>query len=238
MGKKKCAAIVLAAGSGKRMKSTTKKQYLLLNNKPVLYYALKTFEDSQYVDEIILVTAEEDIAYCRKEYKEKYHLTKLARIVAGGKERQDSVYAGLQSCTKADIIMIHDGARPFVSEEMIRKLYDTVIEKGACIAAVPSKDTVKIVDEEGAVVQTPDRRNVWNIQTPQAFSYSLISQAFSLLQKQPELQVTDDAMLIEMLTEHKVYVVESDYTNLKITTPEDLLLAEEICKRKMTGNDR
>lgn len=227
----KVTAIVLAAGKGSRMGTKTKKQYLELVGKPILYYSLKTFADSSLIDEIILVTAYEDVDYCHKEYQMTYKIPKLTKIIAGGKERQDSVFQGLQACQDSDYVMIHDGARPFVDLEMIQRIYDKVVECDACIAAVHSKDTVKIVGEDGVVVDTPERKYVWNVQTPQAFSFSLIKKAHEGLKADGNIKVTDDAMAIELMTDQKVYVVEGSYSNIKITTPEDLYIADRIIKQ-------
>ena len=137
--KGKCTAIVLAAGSGKRMGTRIQKQYLDICGYPVLYYALKCFQDSPLIDEIILVAGERDIEYCRSDIVGKYHFTKIKKIVAGGKERYDSVYVGLKNCQDCDYVFIHDGARPFVEEEILQQALQTVQACGACVAAVPSK---------------------------------------------------------------------------------------------------
>ena len=148
------AAIVLAAGRGSRMKSKIQKQYLLLKGKPVLYYSLKAFEES-FIDEIILVTGEEEIEYCRKEIVEKYGFTKVSHIVTGGKERYHSVFCGLQALTDCDYVFIHDGARPFVTEQILERAYETVQKEHACVVGMPVKDTIKLADENGFAKETP-----------------------------------------------------------------------------------
>ncbi|MCM1124864.1 MAG: 2-C-methyl-D-erythritol 4-phosphate cytidylyltransferase [Lachnospiraceae bacterium] len=234
---KRTAAIVLAAGSGKRMESSTKKQYMLIGDKPVLYYSLKTFQES-FIDEIVLVVSKEDMEYCKKEIVERYGFSKASRIVEGGKERYHSVASGLQSLKECDYVFIHDGARPLVTGEMLRRLLTCVETDGACVAGMPVKDTIKIADESGFISKTPDRKLVWMVQTPQVFAYSLIKNAYEqLLQREQEfikkgISVTDDAMVVESLTGHKVKLVEGSYENIKITTPEDMEIAELFCGEK------
>lgn len=229
--KKRCAAIVLAAGQGKRMHSDIPKQYLLIRGKPVLYYALKVFQDS-FVDRIILVTSESDIEYCRQNIVEKYDFHKVTDIVAGGRERYHSVYEGIKAAGECDYIFIHDGARPFVTEEILHRAYTCVTEYDACVIGMPVKDTIKIADESGFAASTPRRDMVWMIQTPQAFSGDLIRNAYSLLIKKEEqllkngIGITDDAMVVETFTDVRVKLVEGSYKNIKITTPEDLKIAE------------
>lgn len=232
-------AIVLAAGRGKRMKSETAKQYLLLGGKPMLYYSLKTFQESR-LDHIILVTSPEDHEYVRREIVEKYDFSKVKGIVAGGKERYHSVYNGLQQAKKyaagQSYVFIHDGARPFVTEEILERAFDAVKEHDACVVGMPVKDTIKIADKSGFAVNTPNRSLVWLIQTPQIFEFSLIVQAYEeLIAKEEELfkagiQVTDDACVVELFTDQRVKLVEGTYENIKITTPEDLKVAEQFLK--------
>ncbi len=226
---KKNVAIVLAAGQGKRMKSKVQKQYLLIKEKPVLYYTLRAFETSPVISEIILVTGKDEIEYCREEIIKKYGFAKVCSIVAGGKERYHSVHNGIQAIDGADYVFIHDGARPFVDHEMIERAYLAVQEYDACVVGMPVKDTIKIADEEGFAAQTPDRKKVWQIQTPQTFEYHLIKEAYEkLLIEEPE-GITDDAMVVETMTNHKVKLVEGSYQNIKITTPEDLDIAAIFC---------
>lgn len=222
--KKKYAAVVLAAGSGKRMNSKVHKQYLCIQDKPVLYYSLKAFEDSA-VDEIILVVGEGEIGYCKKEIIEKYAFSKIAAITEGGKERYHSVYEGLKKIKDADYVLIHDGARPFVDQDMIRRTMEAVEKYEACVVGMPVKDTIKIADDEDYAKETPDRKHVWMIQTPQAFSYPLIFDAYDEMLKNEDATITDDAMVLERTKGRKVKLVEGSYRNMKITTPEDLLIA-------------
>lgn len=229
-------AVVLAAGSGKRMGSKTKKQYMLIGGRPVIYYSLKTFQDS-FADEIVLVVSPGDIEFCRKEIVDNYGFSKVSHIVEGGKERYHSVAAGLSSVSDFDYVFIHDGARPMVTAEILERALVSVRQSGACVVGVPVKDTIKIVDKEGKIAETPNRNFMWTVQTPQVFSYPLIKEAYNkLLSKEQELlsagvAVTDDAMVVETLTGHSVRLVEGSYRNIKITTPEDIQIAENFLKR-------
>ena len=225
-------AIVLAAGRGSRMKSDIQKQYMSLQGKPILYYSLKAFEDS-FVDRIVLVTGQDELSYCKKEIVEKYGFAKVQAIVAGGKERYHSVYNGICAAGPCDYIMIHDGARPFVTREMLERARLELNSNPAAVAAVPSKDTVKLVDADGYVTATPDRNFVWNVQTPQCFSYPIIKEAYDKLSvSEDELQdrgvrITDDAMVVETFSGCRVKLFEGDYRNIKITTPDDMEVAEK-----------
>lgn len=228
----KTVAIVLAAGRGKRMQSDVAKQYLLVRNKPVLYYSLKAFEDS-IVDEIILVTAESEIGYCKEGIVEKYNFKKVSQIVAGGKERYHSVYNGLKACGDTEYVLIHDGARPFVDSNIICRNIDMVKKFGACVTGMPVKDTIKISDADGYVKETPRRDMIWTIQTPQTFRYDLIKKSYDIFFADEEkyskqYSVTDDSMVAEIFGGLKVKLVEGSYNNVKITTPEDMALAEAI----------
>ena len=224
MEKQKYAAIVLAAGSGKRMNSKVHKQYLIIQDRPVLYYSLKAFEDSA-VDEIVLVVGKGEEEFCRKEIVDKYGISKVKAIVEGGKERYHSVFEGLKQTSDADYVLIHDGARPFVNQDIIRRCMQEVQKYQACVVGMPVKDTIKIADEEGYAKQTPDRKNVWLIQTPQTFSYALIYEAYGEMLKTEDTAITDDAMVLERIEGKKSKLIEGSYRNIKITTPEDLLIA-------------
>lgn len=231
MDKIRTTAIVLAAGQGKRMKSSVHKQYLLIEDKPVLYYALKVFEDS-FVDDIVLVVGKNEEAFCRKEIVEKYDFTKIRTVVEGGRERYHSVANGLRAISRpCDYVLIHDGARPFINEEMLKRALDAVKAAKACVVGMPVKDTVKISDAAGNVASTPARSLVWQIQTPQVFEKTLITTAYeTLLAQERELlakgvNITDDAMVVEYFSQTPVKLVEGSYYNIKLTTPEDLDIA-------------
>lgn len=233
------AAVVLAAGSGKRMGSSTKKQYMLIDGKPVIYYALKTFQDS-FIDEIVLVVSQEDMDYCRKEIVEKYGFTKVSHVTEGGRERYHSVAKGLHSIADCDYVFIHDGARPVITQKILDRAFEDVKKYHACVVGMPVKDTIKIADEEGNIAKTPRRDLVWMVQTPQVFSYSLIKEAYDgLIANEKELiaaktAITDDAMVVETLTGHLVRLTPGSYENIKITTPEDIQTAEIFLKKSVT----
>lgn len=223
--KEKIAAVVLAGGQGKRMNSRIPKQFLLLEGRPIIYYALKAFQNS-CVDEIVLVTSSEDIEYCRKEIVEAYGFDKVTHITAGGAERYNSVYNGLLCVRDSRYVLIHDGARPFITEKMINDNIEQVKISSACITGVPSKDTVKISDEQGFVAKTPERSKVWIVQTPQTFDTALIIEAYEKMFEHNDGAVTDDAMVVEKYCSIPVKFVMGAYTNIKITTPEDMRLAQ------------
>ena len=204
--KEKTTAIVLAAGQGKRMHSKIQKQFLEIQGHPVLYYSLKCFQESPLIHDIIIVTA-------------------------GGKERYDSVYKGLLACEECKYVFIHDGARPFITEEILERGMFGVQETGACVVGMPSKDTVKVADEADFVSETPDRKRVWTVQTPQIFSYDLIKKAHEGIRKKDMTAITDDAMVVEQESGVQVRLVEGSYQNIKITTPEDLDVAEVFLKK-------
>lgn len=229
--KEKTTAIVLAAGQGKRMHSKVQKQFLKIQGHPVLYYSLKCFQDSPLIQDIVIVTGEDMISYCKREIVEHYEFSKVTAIIAGGKERYDSVYKGLLACEKTDYVFIHDGARPFITEEILERGMFGVQETGACVVGMPSKDTVKVSDDAGFVKETPDRNQVWTVQTPQIFSYELIKSAHESIRKKDMTAITDDAMVVEQESGVKVRLVEGSYQNIKITTPEDLDVAEVFLKK-------
>lgn len=223
---KKHTAIVLAAGKGSRMQSAVPKQYLELCGKPVLYYSLTAFEES-FVDEIILVTGKDDIFYCKEQIVDRYGFQKVTQIIAGGAERYLSVYQGLLAAEGADYVYIHDGARPFVDAAILSDAKECVEQYQACVAGMPVKDTIKIVDTEEFAKETPERKYVWQVQTPQVFSYSLVRNAYDKLMEHPEAySVTDDAMVVETMLNYPVKLFPASYKNIKITTPEDLQIAE------------
>lgn len=234
----KTVAIVLSAGSGKRMGGEIKKQYMLLENKPILYYCLKTFEDS-FIDEIILVTSKEDIEFVRERIVDEYSFKKVSQIVPGGRERYHSVLNGLRAVDDSGektYIFVHDGARPFVDEATLERALDSVSTSGACVVGMPSKDTVKIATPDGVVADTPNRSLVWNVQTPQVFEFGLIKEAYeAVVAREEELRlagtnITDDAMVLEQYCDHPIHLVEGSYRNIKVTTPEDLILGEAFLK--------
>lgn len=237
---KHCTAIVLSAGQGKRMGTSIQKQYIEIQGKPIIYYSLRVFEESNVIDDMILVVGHGQEDYVYDEIIRKYGFRKVKAIVPGGKERYDSVWNGLKIIrngalgdnAKDGYVFIHDGARPFVDEEILERAYDTVCSYRACVAGMPSKDTVKIVDEDGCAVNTPERKYVWNVQTPQVFETTLITEAYSKMMRKEIIQVTDDAMAVEQEMRVPVKLFEGSYKNIKITTPEDLETARCFLKKK------
>ena len=231
MQKAKCTAIVLAAGQGKRMGTTVQKQYLEVQGEPVLYYSLNAFQQSQIIDDIILVVGEDQKEYCQTEFVDKYGFSKVSQIVAGGSERYFSVWNGLQVISDSEYVYIHDGARPFVTDEIIERAFESVQSEKACVVGMPVKDTIKIADDMGYAEYTPNRSLVWMIQTPQVFEVSLIKEAYAKLMDLDNIPVTDDAMVVERMLGKKVKLVEGSYENIKITTPEDLSVAESFLEK-------
>ena len=221
--KKMCSAVVVAAGKGERFGGDVPKQFVELNGKPVLYYSLKALCDSDIIDEVIIVTTEEWIEFCAEEIVRKYGFDKVDGIVLGGETRCDSVKAGVMVCDIAsDYVFIHDGARPLLTEDIIRRGYETVLKYGTAVAAIPSADTIKIADKDGVVLSTPDRSTLWRIQTPQIFKYDLILKAYFELDDEDRETITDDAMLIERKSDVPVHLFEGSEDNIKITTQRDI----------------
>lgn len=228
----KVTAIVLAAGQGKRMKSSVSKQYMLLKDKPVLYYSLRAFENS-VVTEIIVVVGKDDISYVTEDIIKRFGFYKVTHVIEGGAERYLSVLNGLNVIKGADYVLVHDGARPLIKTNTINNVISEVKEKKACIVGVASKDTVKLSAIDGVIDSTPARNQVFMIQTPQAFEYSILREAYDNLSSYHGSMITDDAMIVEGLNKYPIYLVQGEYTNIKITTPEDLIFAEAL----MTKHD-
>jgi 2-C-methyl-D-erythritol 4-phosphate cytidylyltransferase len=220
--------VVVAAGKGTRMGTAESKQYLQLCGKPILVHTLETFERMDEAGEVVLVAGASEVERCRK-YAAQYGLRKV-RVVPGGAERQHSVYAGLKALgPDVQWVLVHDGVRPFAAPEHILSCWREAVAHGAAVLAVPVKDTIKVVDADGIIRATPERRTLWAIQTPQAFRRSLLEEAHAAAERDNVLG-TDDAMLVERLGQ-PVRVVEADYTNIKITTPDDLAWAEWYAER-------
>ena len=227
-------AVILAGGRGSRMHSTIQKQYMLLNGRPLISYALEAFEQS-CADELVLVTGAGEESYVREEILPALGLTKLRAVVTGGKERYHSVYEGLKALQHCDYVLIHDGARPLVTDGIISRAAQAAVSDEACVVGMPVKDTIKVADAGGFAESTPDRSRLWQVQTPQAFSYPLVRGAYDRLMADETQQkgITDDAMVVEHLSGTKVRLVEGSYENLKVTTPEDLVLAEALLKKRL-----
>ncbi|MCJ7689205.1 MAG: 2-C-methyl-D-erythritol 4-phosphate cytidylyltransferase [Clostridiaceae bacterium] len=225
----KNCAIILAGGKGSRMGKTINKQYLNINGYPILYYTLKAFSQSKCIDEIIVVVAEGEMDYCKEEIIEKYNFLKVKDIVIGGKERQDSVLNGLKALINCGIVLIHDGARPFINESIIRSAIIFADLYGSAACGVEPKDTIKIKDSSGFSVETPERKTLFCVQTPQAFKYDLILDCHKKNHKDG-IKVTDDTMVVERYG-NKVYLYQGNYDNIKVTTPEDLEIGRQILER-------
>lgn len=230
-------AVVLAAGKGSRMESRVQKQYLELEGCPLICHALAAFERSP-VNRVILVAGAGETEFCRKEIVEAYGFKKVAAIVAGGRERYHSVYEGLKAAEGCRDVLIHDGARPCVTEDIIRRAMEGAARYKACVIGMPVKDTIKIADEEGNASHTPDRSTLWQIQTPQAFSYALVRAAYDRLFENLSMEcgITDDAMVVETMTRQKVHLIKGSYENIKVTTPEDLEIAGVFLRRHTMKN--
>ncbi len=234
--KKRCTAICLSAGSGKRMGTSIAKQYLNLNGKPIICYALETFEKSPLIDDVIFVVGEDSLDFARKEIVGKYGYRKVKQIIKGGAERYLSVRNAIRTIQDG-YVFIHDGARPFVTEKILQNVYEGVIKYDAVCVGVPVKDTIRIVDEEGFSKETPDRAHLYSVQTPQAFAIALIKEAYEKLDElmeMPDAQypaITDDAMVVETMLGRKVKMIPGAYENIKITTPEDMEVAKVFLNR-------
>ena len=223
-----CTAVIVAAGKGKRMGTEISKQFLPLCGKEILTHTVEKFETAKHIRDIVLVTGQDSLQDVR-DMMQEYNWKKVVSVVAGGKERQDSVWNGLQAVpADTEIVLIHDGVRPFVDEEILNDSIDTAMEMGGCVAGVPAKDTIKVCNEENIAVATPDRSTLWQIQTPQTFRKELILQAY-VQAKEDGFAGTDDASLAEH-SGYPVKVIMGSYRNIKITTKEDLLVGEAFLK--------
>lgn len=224
----KTAALILAAGRSERMQQEVPKQFLLINEKPLFLYSVEAYLDE--VDLTVVVT-NKDAVKTAEDMLSDDGLKDIVPVIAGGEERYDSSYLGLLYLEKLggfDTVMIHDAARASITRDVIRSALEMAEHQGTAVAAVPLKDTVKAADEHGKVLETPDRRRLYSVQTPQAFSLPLILEAYMRFyeakKKDPALSVTDDASVVEQFTDHEVMLTPGSYANVKITTPEDLKL--------------
>ena len=232
----KTIAIIPAGGSGKRMQEKLSKQYLLLDGMPVLVHTLKKFQESLQIDEIFLIVPGDDVVFAREHIVEKYGISKVSRILAGGTERQDSVRNGINALGRDhDIVVIHDAVRPFISEELLLSTILEASKEKAVTVGVPVKDTVKSIDGRGWITETLNRDNLWLTQTPQAFKRDVIIRAHEEAYKD-NYYGTDDASLVER-TGITVKMIRGSYDNIKITTKDDIMLAEVLIK-KFKSDDR
>ena len=221
------SAIILAGGKGKRMGSAISKQFIDIKGKPIIYYTLKKFSENKKIDNIIVVLPEDEVKYFKENILKKYEL-RINKIVIGGKERQDSVYNALKSLknSSTDIVLIHDGARPFISERIINEGIKFAEIYGAAAPGVMPKDTIKVKNEKNFSIDTPNRANLVSIQTPQVFKFDEILECHEKIRYNGE-KVTDDTMVVEKYG-YSVYLYDGEYTNIKVTTPEDLILGEKL----------
>lgn len=225
--------VLLAAGKGSRMNQQVKKQYMEIHQKPLLYYSLLAFEKSN-VDQIILVTGEEDIAFCQSDIVEKYNFKKVAHVISGGNERFLSVMKALKYVGPEDIVLIHDGARPCITCELIQKVIDCTMQNGNAIAVVKVQETIKQVNVDGTVKQTIPREDLVTVQTPQGFIGEELIRIYHLLNEDLKtgdtIIPTDDGMVYELYGSGLLHTVEGDYQNRKVTTVEDIFFVENYLK--------
>lgn len=220
--------VIVAAGTGSRMNMGINKQFIKLEGKEIIAYTIEKFYNNSNIEDIVVVVKEDESEFFKKEILDKYNFKNI-KIAYGGKERQDSVYNGLKSLDKkCDVVLIHDGARPFVSDKIIDNCIEEVKEHKAIVVGVPVKDTIKIIDNDKNIVDTPNRSVLWAVQTPQTFDYNILIDAYKDAFKSG-FYGTDDAMLVERIG-YKVKMVEGSYNNIKITTQEDLSVGSEILK--------
>ena len=223
-----CAAVIVAAGKGKRMGTEISKQFLPLRGKEILAHTVEKFEHAENIRDIVLVTGQDSLQDVQ-DMAQEYGWQKIISVVAGGKERQDSVWNGLLAVSEdTEIVLIHDGVRPFVTEDILNLSIETAVEMGGCVAGVPAKDTIKVCNSENISVDTPDRSTLWQIQTPQTFQKERIVKAYKQA-KDAGFIGTDDASLAEN-SGYSVKVIMGSYRNIKITTQEDLLIGEAFLK--------
>ena len=223
-----CAAVIVAAGKGKRMGTEISKQFLPLRGKEILAHTVEKFEHAENIRDIVLVTGQDSLQDVQ-DMAQEYGWQKIISVVAGGKERQDSVWNGLLAVSEdTEIVLIHDGVRPFVTEDILTLSIETAVEMGGCVAGVPAKDTIKVCNSENIAVDTPDRSTLWQIQTPQTFQKERIVKAYKQA-KDAGFIGTDDASLAEY-GGYPVKVIMGSYRNIKITTQEDLLIGEAFLK--------
>jgi len=219
-----CSAIIVGAGESSRMTHKKNKPLIEVLNKPVIAYSIECFENLDLINNIIIVSKEEDII----DYSsivEQYGFSKVSKIVVGGEERYNSVYNGLKELDeKTDIVLIHDGARPLISIDIIEDAICECIKEKAVVVGVKVKDTIKVVNEDGFIIDTPKRSSLWIEQTPQVFDYNLIVNAYEKAFEDGFIGL-DDASIVERLG-NKVKMIEGEYQNIKITTDEDLLIVE------------
>ena len=228
------AALIPAAGRGRRVGRGTEKQFLQLGGKPLLAYTLAQFEVTPGIDRIIVIVPAGRETFCQREIVEPWGLRKVTHIVTGAETRQLSVTAGFRCLDEdVDVVVVHDGARPFVTPSLIQSAIDAAVQDGGAVAAIPESDTLKRVSAEGTVIETVDRRNLWRAQTPQAFQRAILQRALAYA-AQHNLEATDEAALVELLS-WPVRIIPGAIWNFKITSPDDLMLAELLLPQHGNG---
>lgn len=225
----KVCAIVAAAGKGKRMGKGFNKLFIKIKDKPILYYTLKKLSDSSFIDEIVLSASQSEIEYCQNEIVKKYNFDKVKCIIPGGEERQESVFNALKAVKDCDIVLIHDGARPFIDEKIIKDGVFYADKYGASACGVRPKDTIKLIGSDGYSCGTLDRDKLFCIQTPQCFKYDIILNCHKAAKLQKK-KFTDDTSLVEN-SGYNVFLYEGSYDNIKITTPVDITVAEGLLSK-------
>ena len=220
--------VIVAAGTGSRMNMGINKQFIKLEGKEIIAYTIEKFYNNSNIEDIVVVVKEDEFEFFKEEILDKYNFKNI-KIAYGGKERQDSVYNGLKLLDeKCDVVLIHDGARPFVSDKIIDKSIEEAKEHKAIVVGVPVKDTIKVIDNDKNIVDTPNRNVLWAVQTPQTFDYNILIDAYKDAFKN-KFYGTDDAMLVERIG-YKVKMLEGSYNNIKITTQEDLSVGSQILR--------
>lgn len=220
--------VIVAAGTGSRMKKDINKQFIKLKNKEIVAHTIEKFYNSENIDDIVVVIREDEEEYFNKKIKDKYGFTNI-KVAHGGNERQDSVFNGIKMLKKeCEVVLIHDGARPFVTDDIIKRSINKANEHNAIVVGVKVKDTIKVVSDNGNIIDTPNRSYLWAVQTPQVFKYDIITKAYEDAYNN-NYYGTDDAMLVERIG-YNVKMIEGSYNNIKITTQEDLEFGEQILK--------
>ena len=222
--RQRVGAVIVAAGESLRM-GDTDKMLAQLSGKPLLAWAVRPFQQSRLVDQVVVVVSGENRQQCQAVISGS-EWSKVSDFCLGGRRRQDSVAAGLAHLEQCDWVIVHDGARPLVTVDLIERGLEAAEETGAAVAAVPVTDTIKVAGEDGTVLQTPPRQNLWAVQTPQVFRIDIITEAY----RSAGDDVTDDASLVEQAG-YKVRLYPGSYDNIKITTPADLALAEVLVRK-------
>ncbi len=223
--------IIVAAGTGSRMKANINKQFIKLNDKEIITYTIEKFYNNKNINDIVIVVKEDEVEFFKKEILVKYNFNNI-KIAYGGKERQDSVYNGIKVLDKnCKYVLVHDGARPFVNEDIINRSLEEVQKYKSVVVGVPVKDTIKVVNNNNYIVDTPNRSTLWSVQTPQTFDYSVIKRAYEDAFDN-NFYGTDDAMLVERIG-YTVKMIYGSYNNIKVTTTEDIDIGIQILNSKV-----